>query len=327
MKKIIILISMALSVLSSNAQIKLKTNGYIGLGTSDPQQKIDMRGKTKILVTQYLGADVGISIEDYYSSPIVDPFVSNTGELGHYRKWLAVRCNLLYYTSMYQQPSDEKMKENIKNITNALSTIKKIRSVQYDIKPSFFQLPDGTIPKTIHLSQFKDQMGYIAGEIQKILPNSVMFDSLSNTYGVNYISFIPLITAALQEIDSINELQTNRIDEIEKHLEKINKDNTKPKSAEGVTLSNTESQAYLAQNQPNPFTENTIIEFFLPSTIQKANFYIYDLQGKQIKSMNVVEREHGNIIIHGSELMPGMYYYSLIADGKIIGTEKMVLTD
>jgi hypothetical protein len=43
--------------------------------------------------------------------------------------------------------------------------------------------------------------------------------------------------------------------------------------------------------------------------------------------MNLVEREHGNIVIHGSELMPGMYYYSLIADGKIIGTEKMVLTD
>ena len=56
-------------------------------------------------------------------------------------------------------------------------------------------------------------------------------------------------------------------------------------------------------------------------------FYVYDLQGKQIKSINVTERELGTIVIKGSELQPGIYYYSLIADGNIVGTEKMILTD
>ena len=80
-------------------------------------------------------------------------------------------------------------------------------------------------------------------------------------------------------------------------------------------------------NNPNPFTENTSIEFYLPTTVQKAVMYIYDLQGKQIKSIPVIQRESGNIVINGSELMPGMYIYSIIADGKIIGTQQMVLTD
>jgi trimeric autotransporter adhesin len=59
----------------------------------------------------------------------------------------------------------------------------------------------------------------------------------------------------------------------------------------------------------------------------KAVIYVYDIQGKQIKSINLTGREQGTIIIHGSELLPGIYYYSLIADGKVIGTEKMILTD
>jgi myo-inositol-hexaphosphate 3-phosphohydrolase len=87
------------------------------------------------------------------------------------------------------------------------------------------------------------------------------------------------------------------------------------------------SDAMLKQNRPNPFSENTEIEFYLPSTVQKAMLNIYDLQGKQVKSMNIAEREYGNAVIYGSELQPGMYHYSLIADGEVIGVEKMILTD
>ena len=87
------------------------------------------------------------------------------------------------------------------------------------------------------------------------------------------------------------------------------------------------SEAVLGQNRPNPFNENTTIAYFLPSDIQNAAFYIYDMNGKQLKSMGIAERENGNITIYANELNPGMYYYSLIADGQIIGTKQMVLTD
>jgi hypothetical protein len=55
--------------------------------------------------------------------------------------------------------------------------------------------------------------------------------------------------------------------------------------------------------------------------------YIYDLQGKQVKNIPVVQRVNGSIVIYESELLPGMYIYSLIADGSIIGSMQMVLTD
>ncbi len=86
-------------------------------------------------------------------------------------------------------------------------------------------------------------------------------------------------------------------------------------------------RATSGKNRPNPFTENTTIEYFLPSTVQKAMLYIYDLQGKQIKSINLANREHGYVTIFGNELQPGMYHYTLISDGNVIGTEKMILTE
>lgn len=43
--------------------------------------------------------------------------------------------------------------------------------------------------------------------------------------------------------------------------------------------------------------------------------------------MTVVQREEGSIIIHANELSPGMYKYTLVADGQVIGTQTMILTD
>jgi hypothetical protein len=59
---------------------------------------------------------------------------------------------------------------------------------------------------------------------------------------------------------------------------------------------------------------------------QDANLYIYDLQGTQVKSYPINQRGSGSITIQGNELKAGMYLYSLLVDGEIVGTEKMVLT-
>jgi hypothetical protein len=61
--------------------------------------------------------------------------------------------------------------------------------------------------------------------------------------------------------------------------------------------------------------------------VNSATLYLYDLQGKQIKSFIINQRGEGSLTIKGSELQPGIYYYSLVADGKIIDTKQMILTN
>ena len=86
-------------------------------------------------------------------------------------------------------------------------------------------------------------------------------------------------------------------------------------------------KAELYSNIPNPFKEQTTISFFIPETAYGASIHIYNLQGKQIKQINIGERGNGSVIINGYELTPGMYMYTLIVDGKEIDTKKMILTE
>jgi len=50
------------------------------------------------------------------------------------------------------------------------------------------------------------------------------------------------------------------------------------------------------------------------------------MQGSQIKQIAVNERGDTSVIIEGSTLKAGIYYYTLIADDKEVDTKKMILT-
>ena len=70
-----------------------------------------------------------------------------------------------------------------------------------------------------------------------------------------------------------------------------------------------------------------LISFFIPEKASQASLHIYNLQGKQVKQINISERGSNSVIIKGYELNPGMYMYTLIVDGKDIDTKKMILTE
>jgi hypothetical protein len=50
------------------------------------------------------------------------------------------------------------------------------------------------------------------------------------------------------------------------------------------------------------------------------------MNGKQIDKIVIDERGTTRISILDTSLTEGMYLYSLIADGKVAGTRKMILT-
>jgi trimeric autotransporter adhesin len=82
----------------------------------------------------------------------------------------------------------------------------------------------------------------------------------------------------------------------------------------------------LFQNDPNPFASSTEIQMELPEVTRHASLIIYNLEGKQLKNIQVKERGATTIKISGSEFNPGMYLYALIADGKVVDTKRLILT-
>lgn len=83
----------------------------------------------------------------------------------------------------------------------------------------------------------------------------------------------------------------------------------------------------LKQNYPNPFNPTTTIEFDLPKA-GNVTLKIFDVAGREIaKEINGLNIIAGNYKVNfdGSKLSSGIYFYSLILDGKIVDTKKMMM--
>lgn len=90
-----------------------------------------------------------------------------------------------------------------------------------------------------------------------------------------------------------------------------------------VTLTN-RSTIILDQNVPNPFAEQTVINFSIPETVKKAQIHFYNQEGRIIQTVDVVERGLGSVTVFGADLSSGVYTYTLVADGQIVATKKMM---
>jgi hypothetical protein len=84
--------------------------------------------------------------------------------------------------------------------------------------------------------------------------------------------------------------------------------------------------AILYDNNPNPFTDDTEIKMRLAESVRQAILIVYNMQGNQLKSLQVSGRGETAVKVSGNELSAGMYLYTLIVDGKALATKRMILT-
>ena len=80
------------------------------------------------------------------------------------------------------------------------------------------------------------------------------------------------------------------------------------------------------QNKPNPVSESTVITLNIPDKAQAASIFIYDMSGKQVQCIPVTERGETNITVYASDFIAGMYIYTLVVDGKVAVTRRMIVT-
>ena len=148
--------------------------------------------------------------------------------------------------------------------------------------------------------------------LREVFPELVYEDKDGNI-SINYIEIIPLLVQSIKELNSqITELKGTK---------------ERKQMPFATSIANESTEIYsLSQNNPNPFTDKTEINLSLPQSVKKAYIFIYNMEGKQLKQIEVLGRGDTNISITSEGLDTGMYLYSLIADGKIINTKRMILT-
>ena len=86
------------------------------------------------------------------------------------------------------------------------------------------------------------------------------------------------------------------------------------------------SAIILNQNVPNPFAEKTLITYFIPESVNQAQILFYNDLGEILKTVDIKEKGKGQLTVYASNLSSGTYTYTLLADGNVVDTKKMVCT-
>ncbi|MFP3597171.1 T9SS type A sorting domain-containing protein [Chryseobacterium sp. SIMBA_029] len=230
--------------------------------------------------------------------------------------------------------SDGRFKTNVKEEdVKGLEFITKLRPVVYnlDVKKitEFWtkNMPDtergAYMNQDFALATNIRQSGFIAQEVADAAKNANynfngvhIPDNENDNYSIAYSEFVVPLVKAMQEQQKIIENLQQQINDLKKKQGVIS--GIEPIAMVGSSLE---------QNVPNPFSRETEIRYNLVGQIGNASMVIYDLSGKQIKSIPIRQRGASSITVTSDQLAAGMYMYSIVADGKIIDSKRMVVAD
>ena len=209
--------------------------------------------------------------------------------------------------------SDRSLKYNFEAISEPEAILNSLTGYLYNLN---HEAKDPFNPKEIK------RVGVIAQDVYDVLPEAVR--KLENgLMAVNYSSLVAvLIEGYNNSYDKIESL-SQRISELESLIASQGYSHSINEFA--TSLHTDESR--LDQNAPNPFTERTIIKYYVQKAFDRADIRIYNLNGVQLKSFNIAQAGDGSVTVSGQELQPGIYLYSLLVDGNEIDTKRMILTD
>ena len=219
----------------------------------------------------------------------------------------SVKVNGTLFATNISTTSDLCQKENVQKIESSLANnIRLLNPVSYTLKQ------DTAWKNDVDAKELQGaHYGLIAQEVQKVYPELVY--ERGDKLSINYIELIPLLIMKIQELsEEVEDLKTNSKGKTLAH---------KKNSTDEETI-----EAVLYQNNPNPFSIDTEIGYLLPTSTQSATLYVYNMNGTQVAEFPLTSFGKGSVVIPASNIEAGMYLYSLIADGQIIDTKRMILT-
>lgn len=160
----------------------------------------------------------------------------------------------------------------------------------------------------------KKHYALCAEQLEEVYPDLV-YTQKDGTKHINYIELIPLLVQSLSELNA--ELA---------ELKGENAIYAQKKEATSISRMVDDEISVLNQNNPNPWNSSTEVKLVVAENVKTAMFYVYDLTGKQVYEKVITEKGEQTIRLTSVDFTPGMYIYSLITDGKVIETKRMIVT-
>jgi hypothetical protein len=153
----------------------------------------------------------------------------------------------------------------------------------------------------------------------------------SGKKSVAYTELIPYLVKAIQQLEKQNHTQDSLITALTSSVSSYcSNSNVRLTGIAGGTINQQNinlSDAdviVLNQNTPNPFAEQTTITYNVPAKYKFAQMVFKTIEGKIIRTVDITTKGRGQLNVFANDLSAGLYVYSLIVDGEIVDTKKMV---
>jgi Chaperone of endosialidase len=202
---------------SLTERMRIKGNGRVGIGTSSPDDLLDVNGTVRVRKSLYVYDGL------YYYWP-------HSSDKGW--KNIQNKAGEIAGSMSASAPSDLRLKQDLQFIPSPLEKIRRLRGVTYqwndkglryltqDIETSISAGPEATAQENQKLWQeerakrYKElgkiQVGVVAQDVEAVLPEAVTTDE-SGYKRVKYDDLIPLFIEALKEEDTRSREQAQTI--------------------------------------------------------------------------------------------------------------------
>lgn len=285
---------------TTDAQLKVDNSGLVGIGTTttNPWFNLYLGNPSKGGMLHYSAGRYFRSGQSNSRSAVVG---SSSDRIDF---WYSTTGHNIVYAQKYERSSDSTLKTNIVPLRGGLETILQLKTYSYEVNEG--DLESGTSVK---------EYGFLSQEVSEILPE--ITDSSRGILAMDYDQITPFLTDATQELY----YQTKELETIVDSL--VRKVTDLENELYGGDLILTESVLY--QNEPNPFKENTVIKYELPSVYSSASIMLFNMNGAYVEQFDISGVGEGELTIEGETLEAGMYLYSLVVDDKEIDTKRLIL--
>lgn len=151
--------------------------------------------------------------------------------------------------------------------------------------------------------------------VKQSFPALIIEDAQGNEY-VNYTQLVPILVQAIKELKT----------ELDDLKETVAASGTRKVNAATNIATNTldEGRGSISQNTPNPFTGQSTVRVSVPDDASDAYIDILTLNGASVKRIPV-SNGLSEVSLSSFEFAPGTYLYTLVVNGKVSETRRMIV--
>lgn len=241
--------------------------------------------------------------------------------------------------------ADKRFNKNILQPIPGLDFINQLKPITYVLNTetlhTVLKNPNATLNKQLQnaqpvagssLQNTGTYTGFFAQDVEAVAKklnfNFAGIDAPKNArdlYGLRYEAFVVPLVKAVQELSAQNTELKKDVENLKSTIALIQAQVQTNTASQQTAVGAVNTNARLYQNAPNPFKQQTIIQYYIPPAATTAFIKIGNDKGETIKVVEVTAKGSGQINFQTASLAAGSYTYALFIDGNLIDTKKMLL--